>query len=96
MLPELVRFHNDYEGRMTIRSLNLSENPGAQGDLPVSVIPTQFFFNADGSPYVPTGFALGAFYELLTDEDGAHILTKHAGHLSYDDMVAVYEDLASP
>jgi hypothetical protein len=95
MLPDLVRFNDDYEGKMTVRSLNLSKHQGGAGDFPVSAIPTQFFFNADGTPYRPHGFAIGNSFELVTDDAGEHILTKHVGSLFYDDLVALYEDIAS-
>ncbi|MCL2818488.1 MAG: hypothetical protein FWD41_01990 [Actinomycetia bacterium] len=96
MRPELVQFFEDYQQVITIRSFNLSSYPNAAEGFSVSAIPTQFFFNADGSPYVPRDLALGFPLELLTDAEGTHTLTRHVGALSYDDLVALHDDLVAP
>jgi len=94
MTPELVKFFEEYQDRILIRSYDLSSNPPIR-EFPVSSIPTQFIFDASGAPFRPTNFVLGGSYELLTDDDGTHILTRHVGLLTYDDMVAIYNDMAS-
>jgi len=94
MLPDLVKFHDEYnEEKMTVVSLNLGKNKSGANGFPVTAIPTQFIFDADGSPYRPKNFATGSSFELITDDVGEHTLTKHIGSLFYDDMVTIYEDI---
>jgi thioredoxin 1 len=95
MAQELGKFYDEYSNLMTIRSLSLSNNSAGVGDFPVSVVPTQFFYNADGTPYMPRNFALTQGFELVKDASGNHIFTKHSGLLSYDVMVSVYDDIAN-
>jgi hypothetical protein len=95
MAPELVKFYDEYSDRMTIISLNLTDYPSGNGDLPVSAIPTQFFYKADGTPFVPKEFPLPSSWEFIKDDSDSHILTKHTGYLTYDDMMALYTDIAS-
>ena len=94
MAPELVQFHDEQSGRMTVRTYNLSTNPGIAA-FPIRVVPTQFFFNADGSPYRPQDFAIGGSFELVTDEAGTHVLTKHEGFMSADDMTVILDDMTA-
>jgi len=94
MLPDLVQFRDDYKEQMTVESFNLSTDPSAAGDLPVSMIPTQFIYNSDGTPYRPQTFTIGNSFELITNNAGDHILTKHVGSLFYEDLVSIYNDIA--
>jgi hypothetical protein len=95
MLPDLVKFHDEHADKMTIRNVNLTKHRGGEGDFPVSAIPTQFFFNADGTPYRPKQFAIGGSFELIVDDAGNHILTKRVGSLSFDEMVLILDDLTA-
>ena len=96
MRGELVQFSEEYADRVTVASINISTNWGGQGDLPVMAIPTQFFFNADGSPVRPTWFALDPGFDLLPEDDGeGHVLTRHTGFMSYDDLADFFDDVLS-
>jgi thioredoxin 1 len=93
MRPELVQFHDEYEDRMIVQSLNISKFRSGMEGFPVTLLPTQFVFNADGTPYLPKGIAASLAYELVVDDTGSHIMTKHVGLMTYDEMVAVYNDI---
>jgi len=94
MAPELVKFRADYSDKIIIKSYDLSKDGKVGRNYPVQMLPTQFFFSPDGTPYVPKD-STGRSYELVTNDAGEHTLTKHAGVLSYDDMVSIYNDLIS-
>jgi hypothetical protein len=92
MAPELVKFHDVYGDRMIVVSYNLSHNPAVEG-LAVSAIPTQYLFDATGAPFRPAQFALGGSFDLITDENGVHVLTRHIGVLPFEEMVAIFDDM---
>jgi thioredoxin 1 len=93
MRPELVQFHDEYEDRMIVQSLNISKFRSGMEGFPVTLLPTQFIFNADGTPYLPKSFSASTMYELVVDENDNHILTKRVGLMTYDEMVAIYDDI---
>ncbi|MCL2491349.1 MAG: hypothetical protein FWE87_01155 [Coriobacteriia bacterium] len=95
MRPELVQFFDEYQDMMVIRAFDLDRSPQTAEGFPIRAIPTQFFFDANGDPFRPTDLALGSTFELLTDDAGNHILTRHVGALDFDDLVAIYQDMAA-
>lgn len=93
MLPELVKFHEAYHDRMTIRMYDVWAHPEIANGFPLEAIPTQFVFNADGTPYQPDPDTESNMFEIITDATGTPVLTRHVGVLTYEDMVALYQNI---
>lgn len=53
MAPILVELNKDLRGQAIVKFVDVWKNNDASAGLPLEVIPTQFFFNADGTPYKP-------------------------------------------
>ena len=54
MAPVLETLHEEFKGKAIVHFVDVWKNQNAALDFPVSVIPTQVFYNADGTPFVPS------------------------------------------
>ncbi|MCL2024823.1 MAG: thioredoxin family protein [Coriobacteriia bacterium] len=92
MLPGLVEFYNEYRDDITIHFVDVWSSQQAIDGWPLMAIPTEFIFNADGTPFVPGDqFRAGSFD--LIDQGGTHAFTRHTGPLSYDELVGIAQAL---
>lgn len=94
MAPDLKVIHNEFFDRVTVRYVDLSKNSVAASYYPVSSIPAQFFFNADGTPFLPSDklqeTVSFTFYE--SDSTG-DTLTGHVGLLTQSEMRDILEEM---
>ncbi len=93
MAPVLVSLNEETRGEAIIKFLDVWKYPEAAQGLPLTVIPTQLFFEADGSPYVPSD-DLGIEVIMYADsETGEHIYTTHQGGLTEEQMKRILADM---
>jgi thioredoxin 1 len=52
MAPILKELNLEYRGRAIVKFVDVWRNQGAADGFPLRVIPTQFFFDKDGNPYI--------------------------------------------
>lgn len=89
MAPVLEKANAEGRGKVLVKFVDVWDNPSAADGFPVQVIPTQVFFDAGGSPYVPSeGLAERLGVELLAYEDngGTHVFTAHQGALNDEQL----------
>ena len=86
MHQALEELNKELKGKVIIKYIDLSEYADAGGDFPVSVFPTQFFFDKNGNPFNPKDAdALGLIlYNLKTT--GKHVYTAHEGLLTKEEL----------
>ena len=95
MAPVLKSANEDYRGKAIIKFVDVWKYTDAANNFPVQVIPTQVFFNADGTPYVPSddiGIEFG-FYS--TKDTQKHVFTVHQGGLSAEQMNKILADMGA-
>ena len=95
MKPDLKAVNEEMQGKAFVKFVDVWKYEGAEGDLPVAVLPTQFFITADGKPYVPSE-AVSAQIEFLAysnRETGEHTYTAHEGMLSKAELELILEDM---
>ena len=92
MAPVLEELNEQLQGKAIIKFVDVWENADAAADMPIRVIPTQFFFDKDGKPYVPSGSTDGFLLcqDKTTEE---HLFTVHEGGLEKDEILAVLEEM---
>ncbi len=95
MAPVLVELNKEFQGEAIIKFVDVWKNPAAAQDFPVSAIPTQIFYNSDGSPYVPSEevFNLIQFNMYSLGESGVHDFTVHQGGLTENQMRLILSDM---
>ncbi len=89
MAPVLKTLNEEMRGRAIIKFIDVWKNPRAASSFPVQVIPTQVFYNADGTPYTPGDAAQQsglAFTMYQSKTSGKHVMTVHQGGLTEADM----------
>ena len=96
MKPDLIEFYEEMEGKMTVVYLDVWEDPSRTGGLPANVVPTQFFFNPDGTPYMPSKEIMTEYYgfqQYTLKGSSEVVLTSHQGILWIDGLRAIAAEM---
>lgn len=96
MAPVLKKANIEGRGKVLVKFVDVWDNPSAADGFPVQVIPTQVFFDAGGSPYVPSeGLAerLGIEFLAYADDGGTHVFTVHQGALNDEQLGGILDDI---
>lgn len=96
MAPALKQIHAEMQGKAVIHYTDAWEYPEATEGFPVQVVPTQFFMNADGTPYVPDESVLQSIpgFQMYSRKDtGEHVFTAHQGGLTAEQMRTILADM---
>jgi len=93
MHPTLEKLNGQLRGKVIIKYIDLSKYTSAGDDFPVSVFPTQFFFDKNGDPFNPKDpDAMGLIlYNLKTTNE--HVYTAHEGLLTEDELSAIIAEM---
>ncbi|MFI3141280.1 MAG: thioredoxin family protein [Clostridia bacterium] len=84
-----------YQGKAIVKFVDVWEFPNGVGDFPVEIIPTQFFINADGSPYEPS-FMIESELDFLyyyDDVTGELLYTAHQGAITQEQVDAIFAEM---
>ncbi len=96
MAPLLIELNQELRGKAVVKFVDVWKNGQAAAGLPVQAIPTQFFFNADGSPYMPADIdtaVRNGFMMYEMKDTGEHVYTVHQGYMSKEDMLNVLKEM---
>lgn len=96
MAPVLLELNQELRGQAIVKFVDVWKNNAAAAGLPLEVIPTQFFFNADGTPYVPAdeeAAARNGFIMYEMKDTGEHVYTVHQGGLDKEALLAVLKEM---
>lgn len=87
MAPALKKLNEEFAGKAFIKFADFKKYRGIERNVPINIIPSQVFFNADGSPFIPS-YELAQEIPLIRklDPNGNHIFTMHRGGLTEEDM----------
>jgi len=95
MAPVLETLHEEFQGKAIVHFVDVWKNQTAAAEFPVSVIPTQVFYNADGTPFVPSEELLQemefTLYSSKTDNE--HFFTVHQGGVTEDQMRKIFAEM---
>ena len=92
-LAALEAVQKELGGSILIYTVDLALNPAAREGFPVQVIPSQFFYMADGTPIplpVSINIILSTFMSIETEEP---VFTIHEGPLTSEEILIVLEDM---
>lgn len=95
MAPVLQTLNAEMQGKAFIKFVDVWQYYEAAANVPVQVIPTQIFVNADGTPFVPSE-ELASQIEFMmysNKETGAHIFTTHQGGLTEEQMRQILAEM---
>ena len=92
MAPDLRKVNNELQGKAIIKYVDAWKYTKIAEEYSIELIPTQIFFNSDGTPYVPEN-AEELGLEIVKDQNGNHIFTKHIGILTEKQMKSVLKEM---
>jgi len=92
MAPVLKELNEELRGKAVVKFVDIGKNQAAAADVPLSVIPTQFFFDKDGKPYVLSE-PKENFVMYSTRDTNEHVFTAHMGYLGKEDILAVLKEM---
>ncbi len=93
MEPVLKEVNALYQGKVIVKFIDVWKDPKLSEGFPVEVIPTQFFFDKDGNPYVPKDPMSMQMQMYSLKETNEHVFTAHRGGMSKEQIEAVFEEL---
>jgi len=92
MAPVLKALNSELKGKVIVKFVDVWKNQKAANGLPLTVIPTQFFFDKNGKPYVPKDNTSG--FTMHKDKTtGEHIYTSHQGGMDKAAILKVLKEM---
>ncbi len=93
MAPVLVELNNELQERAIIKYIDVWKDPELAKGYPVSVIPTQMFFDKNGKPYKPleTQVIPMIIYSLKDTQE--HVFTTHEGGMTKDMILDILKEM---
>lgn len=95
MAPTLRKINAEWQGKVIVKFVDVWKYTDAAGDFPLDLIPTQFIFDADGDPYVPSESNAINFIMYSRRDTNEHVYTAHQGKLTEEEFLAIFEELGA-
>ncbi len=95
MAPVLETLHEEWNEKAIVHFVDVWENTTAAKDFPISLIPTQVFYNADGTPFVPSEeLAQEIEFSMYGSNDtNEHLFTIHQGGITEEEMRKIFAEM---
>lgn len=93
MAPILEKVHKDVLGKAIIKYIDVDKFKQIASDYPVKVIPTQFFFDKDGKPYMPADLESSSMLIYTVKDTKEHVLTAHEGGLTEEQLLGILKEM---
>lgn len=91
--PIYDAMHEEMLGKAILKYYDTDDYSDIASKFPVSVIPTQVFINADGTPYQPSADIGIEFISYNNKDSGALEYTVHQGGLTAEELRAILADM---
>lgn len=89
MAPVLVDLHASLKGKAIIHFVDVWKYRTLADGYPIQVIPTQFFFDAEGNPFVPDESLPIPFTQYRRRDSNENVFTPHEGGLDKAQLLAI-------
>lgn len=95
MAPVLETLNAEWQDKAAVQFMDVWKYTDGVEDFPVSVIPTQVFFNADGTPFVPSDeLARQIEFTMYSDKSTEeHVFTVHQGGITEEQMRMIFAEM---
>jgi thioredoxin len=91
MAPVLAELNTSLAGRAIIQFVDVWKYRDLAQGIPMQVIPTQVFFDADGEPFSPPESLEIQFRVYTLTDTGEHVFTTHEGGLDEPQLLAILD-----
>lgn len=92
MAPILEQLNEAYRNKVIVKFVDVWKNPDGSAGFPVDLIPTQFFYGADGKPLSSPNAHKYGLVE-VRNENGELMFTKHQGGISKEALEALFVEM---
>ncbi len=93
MAPVLETLNEQMQGSAIIQFVDVWVNPEGATGFPVSIIPTQMIYDAQGKPYTPSEDLGIDFISYQDEATGEPLFTAHQGGLTEEQMRLILADM---
>ncbi|MCX7843726.1 MAG: thioredoxin family protein [Clostridia bacterium] len=93
MEPVLKELNEELRGKVIVKFVDVWKNREAAADFPLEVIPTQFFFDKHGNPFVPKDPKAMNMRMYSTRDANKHVYTAHQGGMTKEQIMAVLKEM---
>ena len=93
MAPVLKELNEELQGKAIIKFVDVWKYQALAEGYPISVIPTQFFIDANGKPYNPKDSESMQMTLYSLKDTGEHVFTAHEGGMSKDRILELLKEM---
>jgi len=93
MAPVLKELNSELQGKAIIKFVDVWKYPELAEGYPISVIPTQLFFNKDGKPYTPSDPESMRMAMYVKDDTNEHVFTTHEGGMTKEQILNALSEM---
>lgn len=93
MAPVLKKLNTEMQGKVIVKFVDVWKNKNAADDFPVDLIPTQFYFDKDGNPFVPKDANAMQMKLYSTKDNNKHVYTAHEGGMTEAQLRDVLKEM---
>ena len=84
--PTLHKLKEQYGDNIIIKLIDIEEYPEIADEYEIMTVPTQLFYNSNGTPYIPLSNMTNTNIEFKKNENGDVLYTKHKSGSSLNKM----------
>lgn len=93
MAPVLVKLNEELQGKAIIKFVDVWKYQQLAEGYPISVIPTQVFFDKDGKPYTPSDPQASQMNMYSLKDTNEHVFTTHEGGMTEEMIRAALKEM---
>lgn len=92
MAPVIRKLNSQLQGKAIIKYVDVWKHDNLAEEYSVELIPMQIFICSDGTPFAPQN-AKELGMELVKNENGEHIFTRHVGALTEGQIISILKEM---
>lgn len=93
MAPILKELNEELQGKAIIKFVDVWKYQSLAEGYPISVIPTQIFFDANGKPYTPKDSEAMKMILYAIKDTNEHVFTAHEGGMTKEQLLSALKEM---
>ncbi len=93
MYPVLKELNVELRGKVIIKFVDVWKYESYAAGYPISVIPTQVFFDNEGKPYTPKDPEALQMQMYSSKDTKKHVFTTHEGGMTKEQILAIFKEM---